>query len=672
MISFLFLLQTHVFRIDSPNKTLLYFDPLDVIELSVEKGFACWFGGWDDDLELEVDANNGRGRSLTYGPYQNNDKVVGAAQTISDFVIRFSNNSPFKHSVAIRCEKSLLDAKYAIYLGYPVEKFDIDYYNISELQEPILYSNLEKSRMPISYIVFIIILAFLNFFILVFTSASPDAFNHDLAAVEVKDIFKTDNACWEAFKEIVSFGGSAGSFLGNVVALFRIFQRLSATSTFKTKFSTDAKSMFSWATNIVKIVLDKLPSEHLSDFELFSVYSYGYSIFMIFFILSCSTEIDRVIFLFPLIFFSIILGVGFGFLGVSTGWAAGLITVGAIFVIGSIIFLRIGSDEMLNKLINPIKLMFNLKELENVKIEITIFQVTFATTCSLLIFLIVISNILTKFTSICNIVTILFSIIIVVNSIASIVAAMMKKVLRLINILIDGCFTVLSLLLVPTCETFVAVIESQIGPKWYIVLYFSVINLMFPIVLSVVLILSEHKNVREKYKNGIRKWFEVGDVLQKVLYAMLAAYDIPWACVGVQAAWIVLFCIARPCNAISDNVMCIGESLVLIIVNIIVAVNADSDKLFPLSLCVGLIVLACLPVIIASYCFFIWDFSFGRSDLFEKKGRQFAAAVTEKVIGINVNSFRFLNSLCNYMIPISLLLYGMNIPFMYGKVRATV
>lgn len=218
--------------------------------------------------------------------------------------------------------------------------------------------------------------------------------------------------------------------------------------------------------------------------------------------------------------------------------------------------------------------------------------------------------------------------------------------------MMDGCVTVLSLLLIPSCETFVSVIESPTGPKWNIVLFFVVFNLIFPILLNIALILCEHKSTKDKYKDGWYKWFETADVSQKIIYAIIATYNYPWACAGLQIAWMIAYCIFLPCSSVSDNVLNIGESLVLIIVNILIAVNSESKKLFPFGLCIGLMVVACLPVIIASYCFFIFDFSFGESN-------------KEVDSGLNFKAMRIYYIFCLFGIPIACLLYGMNVPMIY-------
>lgn len=681
MIYLLFLIQTHVIQVFKEEKFLLYFDPLDIIELAVEKGYSCVFGGWDDDLELEVDVGNGRGRVITYGPYQSTDDVFGAAMTISDYVIRFSNNSPSKHTVAVRCQADLYTQRFKIYDGFPVEEYDTKYYkNISELTEPILYTNLKNSGTPISYSLFISLMIFLNIGSLLFAcryedNPDNDAVDNDLDDLDIDEkLSDAGNAFFEALLEIFSFGGSAGSFLSNVVSLFRIFQRLSATSSFKTKFSTDAKSLFSWATDIIKIILDKLPSEHLSDFELFSVYSYGYSIFIIFYIILLLVGLLKVVYIVPLALFCIAFGAGWGYIGISTGWACALIIVPPLIFSG----ITTGDNYIVSfhDKMNPFYEMFDIKALKGrADMTVSILQITAATVFSIFVFMCFISNVLTKLEGICDIVVSLFAIIIVVILIVNLIVYKLKKILVTINILIDGSITVLSLLLVPICETFVAVIESTIGPKWYIIFFFVVINLMFPIALKIALILSYHKSIRETYREGDFKWFEVADVSQKIAYAILAAYDIPWACFALQVVWMIVYCIIRPCDSVSDNVLNIGEAFVLIIVNGVVAVSAMiNNKLFPFELCVAFIVLACLPVIIASYCFFCCDFKFGKSSIFDKINDTEAtlAKAKEKALGINVEALQYLYILCLYGIPISCFIYGTNIPFIYGKVRVTI
>lgn len=390
---------------------------------------------------------------------------------------------------------------------------------------------------------------------------------------------------------------------------------------------------------------------------------------MLFFIMISSVSLIRLIIIVPIALVCIAIGTGFGYIGINGGTAAALIIAPPIAL--TILKVISNYNEYIDEVLNPFRGLFDPSELEDKEFDLNVLQIFDATTFSLFVFMAFIANFLTKLEGISNIVSILFSIIIVIVGVVNLFALKYNKIVQILFMMMDGCVTVLSLLLIPICETFVSVIESSIGPRWNIILFFVVLNLLFPIILNIALILSHHKSIREKYKSNSYRWFEVADVSQKVVYAILAAYDIPWACAGLQIAWMIVFCIIMSCDSVSDNVLNIGESFVLIIVNILVAVNNKSNKLFPFSLCVGLIVIACLPVVVASYCFFIFDFKFGQSDLFDHSDSDdFVAAAQEKVFGFNYQAMKYLYILGCYGIPVACFLYGINIPLIYEKVRS--
>lgn len=650
MLSLLLLLLIHNIEIgDGINYTLMNMDPLDVVEYRVVAGLACWFGGWDDQIEIEVDVDNGRGRSLTYGPYSNDDKVFGACVMERDFIIRFSNNSPFKQDIAVKCANNLNTANTSIYPGFDVASFDQEFYsNLSGLEEPMLFSNNKNSDYT-SFTILISVLGSITIFIVIadtlFAGYFPDNINDGRGG--------SSKGCCGALSDLFSFGKNAGSFLGNVVSLFRIFQRVSATSTFKTKFSSDAESLFSWANDLFKIILNKLPVEHLTDFELFSTYSYGYTIFMIYFIFVVGFGPLPGVIIFPFVVCVGFLGAGFSLIGVDKTGAIIVIVMSLIFLIVLIIL----------AIIDPCHLK------QYFGFGATPFRIISSLVFGLLIICCVLSQYLLCKEELVFILSIISGAVFGLGLFVNFIALCTSLIPRILYMFFTLTLTISSLLVVPTCEIFVSVIESSIGPLWYVVLAFVFYNIIFPLALDVVLILSYDRDIITKYKCEAFFWFEVLDKLQKIIYAILASYDIPWACFGLQLVWMIVYIAFRPCKARSDNVLNIGESLVLMIVNIIVAVTSKSDTLFPFEVCVFFICFSCVPIIVASYTFFMCDFTMGGALSAEGSDDSFGFDMDSDDEG---GSFTAVSILCMISAPIAVLIYGMNFEFLFRKVRIPI
>lgn len=90
--------------------------------------------------------------------------------------------------------------------------------------------------------------------------------------------------CRLFLSQLFEIGNSAGSLIGEAVNLFRTFQRLSATKTFATKFSSECEGMFSWATDLVKNIISSFQIQPFKDIELFWLYTVAIPLLILTFI----------------------------------------------------------------------------------------------------------------------------------------------------------------------------------------------------------------------------------------------------------------------------------------------------------------------------------------------------------------------------------------------------
>ncbi|OHT16217.1 hypothetical protein TRFO_13382 [Tritrichomonas foetus] len=440
-------------------------------------------------------------------------------------------------------------------------------------------------------------------------------------------------------KEIFSFGLSAGSLFGEVLNLIRIFQRVSATRSFKMKFSGDTIELFTWATNLIKMVVNKyLPQERLSDFELFSVYSFGFVLFELAFICTLTIGVILIFFLFPIQIVCALFGVGLGYIGINK---KNSLIYG---IIGGILFFVF---------VFPLYCFVNRNTFEEGPSKITRIQIFGATCYSPVVFYAVLFPIITLKPTIGQFVTFFFAAIGGLSFILNFVAICVGE-FKVITYLIILITCVNSLLLVPGCESFITVIESPIGPRWPIIAFFSVFGILFPIIVSYVQIKS--KRIADKYRSRTLNYFEVADTMHKVIYAIVAAYDYPWVCLGIECAWLIAVLILRPFSGVGDNVLMAGEAIVMIISNLVTGIYDKNGKLFSFAVCVTLLVLACLPVVIAAYCFFIFDIG-GEKD----------EDIPSEDLKKGTHLYKFFSFIT---IPIAYLLYGANAPFIYQRLYA--
>lgn len=475
------------------------------------------------------------------------------------------------------------------------------------------------------------------------------------------------------FSQLFSITQSCGSLIQEILNLFRIFQRLSATKTFYSKFSSDCADMFSWATNIIKIITQNIfPDDHLTTYEYFTIYSIYFYIFLINF----TTFIligAKYVYLIP--FFAIIamFGAGFGFIGIDEVKTIYFCVFGGIIIL-AVILRDICECSLCDW---PCCIFFSIRPIIEGDLE-PFEYISLVIFGGIIISAVTFSPIIIDSSELGIIVILLMAIIIVLAAIYEFLNYCCSSCcccekckccqkdgiqhgLNLIQLLIS----LIPLLLIPATENFVAVLNSFHGVRWCTVLSYVIFTLCIPIVMTIDFIVNDNEDFQQKYKDinfcscafFPYQWLELVDLIHQVVYAFLASYDIPLGCLLLEIFWSITIILIRPYNQYSQFWLKFGESLVMIISNS-VAIHAErvGTQVFSFELSIILVAIACIPVVSALYLFFIFDFKFTDEGSKETKFK---------------NETKIMAILFIFVSPVTWFLFGTNIPFIYSIVTST-
>lgn len=124
-----------------------------------------------------------------------------------------------------------------------------------------------------------------------------------------------------------------------------------------------------------------------------------------------------------------------------------------------------------------------------------------------------------------------------------------KKITTKIIAFLVNC---LSLLIIPSTESFIIVMKGHYTKKWSFILAYIVVTLIIPILTTFLLVKTNYSEICDKYKtskcckrNNCYCYMEIVDIIKQIGYSIVATYDIPWACIGFEAVWFILIIILR-------------------------------------------------------------------------------------------------------------------------------
>ena len=405
-------------------------------------------------------------------------------------------------------------------------------------------------------------------------------------------------------KQFFSVGNSAGSIIQEAVSLIRLFQRLSATKSFSAKFSKDCLDMFKWAANLVEYFTSYVRTTPLSDYELFTLYTFIFPLSILIFI-SSSISAKHLIFGILLCGSFIMLGSGLGYLKVDKDWAFLLGAPAAIIIL---IILIVKLCKCCIKLCQKreIRIKGNKK-----------LRFTFSIVSSCAIFFFLMTPIMENRAHLTKIISIAISVLIIICLISEIWLQYSLKFLleyvgyKLLPFFIN-CF---SMLIIPSTESFVNIIQGNYKGLWQCIISYIGISLIIPVAMTLMMIITRHPDIEDKYIEPdslftiVAPYFELIDIVKQVVYAVVSAYDFVLGSLITEIIWVILIIIFRPYQNISDYSLTFGGSLVVIIANsAIIYANSHDSPVFSFTISLIFVIIACVPAIVSLYLYFIFDF----------------------------------------------------------------
>ncbi|KAK8837324.1 hypothetical protein M9Y10_036757 [Tritrichomonas musculus] len=478
---------------------------------------------------------------------------------------------------------------------------------------------------------------------------------------------KSCGKCFDSFKksyfglfisQLFDIGNSTGSLVMEILTLFRTFQRLSAPSEFRTKFSPDCFRMFSWAKDFVDIISKSFRTTPFSNFELFSIYVFIFP-------LSILTFISTTAFGYRFVFFCIILG---GCLALSTGITffkvdrqiATIITcigAGAIALYCLVSLCCFCSDRKSKKKVSNEN--NDDEDEENNNMVNNYNGLGYSFSFSALIFHSLMIPILLKRWKLTKIIAIFLFIILVLLLFGEITfrSFLGDKAINLITKLNDFINNCLSLLIIPSTEVFFKLVDNDFKNNLYPLLGYLANSIVLPLLLILSMVIIQTPSLENKYKKSesykfnFYYFFELIDTVKQIGYAIAIAFDVIWVCLIIEILWVILVFSIRPFVGISDYSLSAGNSFVLIVSNSILLYSSkNQSKYFSLAVCIIFIIMACIPAILSLYLFFIYDFDTNPDDTDDEKKNQ--------------ASFKMW-TITTYLSPIAWLFYGLNVLSLY-------
>ena len=215
----------------------------------------------------------------------------------------------------------------------------------------------------------------------------------------------------------------------------------------------------------------------------------------------------------------------------------------------------------------------------------------------------------------------------------------------------------LSLLTVPQAESFITLLQGNHHKKWNIFVGYIFNSFITPILINILMLFSYSKKVVSKYtdRDGFSYFYlviiDMIDTVRKIAFALVSAFDIIWACVGIEVFWLILVIATRPYKNVSDYFISIGESLIVLASNSAILVSNYTDKkVFNFTTTMIIVLLACLPAVLALIFYFVCDFDTEIKDS------------SDSYDGDAEDSALIINIFGKVALPISCLTFGMNMP----------
>lgn len=507
--------------------------------------------------------------------------------------------------------------------------------------------------------------------------------------------------CGIALWHILGFAQSSHGLIKDVIDLLRIFQRLSASRTFYARLSGDCIQLYQWAIDFISTIFEAIiPKEHLSMYELFQLYCLVSTVFLANLILILLTHHQFINYI-PINLLSLLFGVGFGYVGVQGQWAVIMLSVASGVALLTIICYNIHALRLISEYLCLFP--FNIRKLVNTKAEdlakdLTkkgFVKFTMMSIAAGIVFASASFAIIIKHRVIGFYIIIIISGIIVLTFVIELIKNHLdgeseedsekkqtsnnktqnqgideqsqsnskikdKIKLKAQDHVVDFTMQMVSLCIIPSTELFANLMSTNFGARWCVVVSFLALTVILPIIITLILLWCDYESLTDQYRDIDLffcccdiKYLQVVDIIQKVAYALLATFDISSGCIALEIAYLLLI-IRCPYNNVSDNVLAIGETLVLIVANI---ASILGSKVFSFEVSISVFAAAWVPVVLATILYFLRDFE-----------NAITAELHDPDHEIETDSFKNLSFSFVILAPLSWLFFGTNLRLMISTI----
>lgn len=451
-------------------------------------------------------------------------------------------------------------------------------------------------------------------------------------------------------KQFLDIGKSTGSLIGEIVGLFRTFQKLTAPKTVSTRFSRECLELLRWATDLFFTLTNYIRTNPLSDFEFFSIYTYVFPLTLLCFISSLVIPGAPILYYFVYGGF-IMLGCGLGMIGINKSGMIGCI-VSSVIVLGISFF-------MIVKNVNIFGCCSKCNSEDEYDTGVKPGSILHAFFIGCFVFCCTIYPIvMTRYKVQLILISIIIILLIIIICVFIITYSLSQDYIKLIILkVVSFMISLFPLLIIPSTEMFFSIIEGNYKGQWSIIASYIAIALVLPIAMTLLMIIKGAQDIQDKYKGPYYCYIELIDIMRQVAYAVCASYDILWGCVGLEIFWVVLIIIFRPYTSASEYSLSIGNSIVVLISNgSLIYTNYFPTKLFGYTVTIAFIIIACIPAILSLFLYFAIDFHLddedGDTDNYEFEE--------------SINSLSFFALMVT---PVAWGFYGLVIPLIDNKVK---
>lgn len=415
--------------------------------------------------------------------------------------------------------------------------------------------------------------------------------------------------------KLFDFGDCAGSLIKEVLNLFRLFQRISATRTFTAHLSSDCYKMFSWAIDFLDLIRAVFYFEPFTKYQKFYLFTYALPMTITVFITAACSSYLFFGFIWGYYIFCCF-GMGIGYIGIDTKYAI----IGCIVPVVVIAFICYGCFKW-NIFSVFRNLTINEAGIDCCPSHFNFIKITFSLTQALITLTLMMIPLLLKNGNLAILYAFLAISVIVLSLIIETIFSCIHisdyfeddddietQTKGLDNFIALG-LQIYSILIVPGAEKFLDVITNEYKRDWRCYIGYAFFSILLPIALMILMVLGRIPTILEKYRYSVFAFFEVVDIVRQIIYAFVAAYDYVYACIGIESFWVVIIIVFRPYSNVSEYFKELGNSLVLITGQAITkAAENHGTEFISFKLSLGLLIAVCVPSVLAIYFYFIFDF----------------------------------------------------------------